>query len=85
MLSYQIMPDEEMFTFTTVALNTPVEEIISRPGVRVNCDLCGEEIMNEREIYQSGLTLCRSCAGDGYFNWDIPLSQTKLVTILLQG
>lgn len=85
MRAYQIMPDEEMFTFTSVALNTSIEGIISHPGVRVNCDLCGEEIMNEREIYQSGLTLCRSCAGDGYFNRDIPLSQAKLVTILLQG
>ena len=78
MHAYQIMPDEEMFTFTSVALNTPVEEIISRPGVRVNCNLCGEEIMNEREIHQSGLTLCRSCASDGYYSHDIPLSRTGL-------
>ena len=77
MRAYQIIPDEEMFTFTSVDLNTPLEEIVSRPGVRVNCDLCGEEIMNEREIHQSGLTLCRSCAGDGYFNLDIPLSQIE--------
>jgi formylmethanofuran dehydrogenase subunit E len=67
MRAYQIMPDDEMFTFTTVTLNTPVEEIISRPGVRVNCDLCGEEIMNEREVHQNGLTLCPSCAHGGYY------------------
>ena len=71
MRAYQIMPDDEMFTRTAVALNTPVEEIVSRPGVRVNCDLCGEEIMNEREIHQGGLTLCRACAGGGYYNFDI--------------
>ena len=71
MRAYQIMPDDEMFTCTVVALNTPVEEIVSRPGVRVNCDLCGEEIMNEREIHKGGLTLCRACAGGGYYNFDI--------------
>jgi formylmethanofuran dehydrogenase subunit E len=67
MQAYQIMPDDEMFTFTTVTLNAPIEAIISRPGVRVNCDLCGEEIMNEREVHQDGLTLCHACAGERYY------------------
>ncbi|MCA9913987.1 MAG: TraR/DksA C4-type zinc finger protein, partial [Anaerolineae bacterium] len=40
--------------------------IISRPGVRVNCDLCGEEILNEREVHLGGQTLCRACADGGY-------------------
>lgn len=66
--AYQIMPDDEMLTFTTVTLNTSINEIISRPGVRVNCDLCGEEIMNEREIHQDGLILCPSCAYGGYYH-----------------
>ena len=67
MQAYQIMPDEEMFVMQQVALNKPVVEIISRPGVRVNCDVCGEEIMNEREILRVGSTLCRFCAGGGYY------------------
>ena len=64
---YQTMPDEEMFLFHDVILNTPIEDIVSRPGVRVNCDVCGEEIMNEREILREGLMLCRTCAGVGYY------------------
>jgi formylmethanofuran dehydrogenase subunit E len=82
MQAYQVMPDEEMFTVTPVALKTPVEAIISRPGVRVNCDLCGEEVMNEREIRRDGLTLCRACAGYGYYQmsgeniiWSFAVSQ----------
>lgn len=67
MQAYQIMPDEEMFTVTPVALKTPVEAIVSRAGVRVNCNVCGEEIMNEREVKQHGLTLCCSCAGQAYY------------------
>ena len=72
MRAYQIMPDDEMFTFTTVALGIPVEEIISRPGVRVNCDMCGEEIMNEREVHRDELTLCRACAGGKYYRAALP-------------
>lgn len=67
MQAYQVMPDEEMFTVTKVQLAVSVEAIVSRPGVRVICDVCGEEIMNEREVKQNGLTLCRACAGSSYY------------------
>ena len=63
MQAYQIMPDEAMFTFQAVALTTPVEAIISKPKMRVNCAVCGAEIMNEREIIRDGVPLCRACAG----------------------
>ncbi len=66
MKAYQLMPDEEMFTVQEVTLNTSIGQIMSRPGVRVNCDVCGEEIMNEREVRVGDAVLCRSCAGDGY-------------------
>ncbi len=68
MQAYQIMPDNEMFTITAVRLATSIEAIVSRPGVRVNCEVCGEEIMNEREVKQNGLTLCRACTGNSYYH-----------------
>lgn len=67
MQAYQMMPDEEMFTITPVTLNTTIEAILSRPGARVNCDICGEEIMNEREIRRERLVLCRACAGQACY------------------
>ncbi len=67
MQAYRIMPEAEMFTITPVVLNIPSEALISRPGLRVNCAMCGEEIMNEREICRAGQILCRSCAGEGYY------------------
>lgn len=67
MQAYKIMPDKAMFTITEVQLTTPIEAIVSHPGLRVNCDVCGEEIMNEREVHQNGLTLCRTCAGNSYY------------------
>lgn len=67
MQAYQVMPDEQMFSIQEVALNVPIEQIVSRPGVRVNCVVCGEEIMNEREVNQDGLKFCQTCAGHGYY------------------
>ncbi len=67
MQAYQILPDEELLTVTEVSLVTPVEQIVSRPGLRVDCAQCGEEIMNEREIVVDGRPLCRACAGYAYY------------------
>ena len=64
---YQVMPLDELFFTTEVILHAQVEEIVSRPGVRVNCSMCGEEVINEREIICDGLTVCRFCAGQAYY------------------
>ena len=77
MQAYQIMPDEEMFTVNEVQLAISIESIVSRPGIRVNCDVCGEEIMNEREVKQDGLNLCRACAGNSYYH--VPVCIPKKV------
>jgi formylmethanofuran dehydrogenase subunit E len=68
LLGYQRMPQELLLGSQAVELTTPIEEILSRPGARALCDRCGEEILNEREIVRGGVTLCRSCAGDGYYH-----------------
>jgi len=67
LLGYQRMPDEELLDIQEVRLSVSVRALLSRDGYRVNCDICGEEIINEREVYREGLTLCRPCAGDGYY------------------
>jgi len=72
MQAYQIMPDDEMFVCTEVQLAASIDSIISRPGIRVDCDVCGEEIMNEREVRAHGRTLCRTCAGAAYYH--VPVS-----------
>jgi formylmethanofuran dehydrogenase subunit E len=64
---YQVMPDDVLFSVQAVTLKTPVGEIVSRAGVRVNCDLCGEEIINERQVVTSYGVFCRACAGDCYY------------------
>jgi len=73
MQAYQIMPDEEMFTINEIHLATSIAEIVSRPGLRVNCDVCSEEIMTEREIKKHGLTLCRACAGAPYYQHPVSI------------
>ena len=65
---YQRMPDAELLAFEWVELANPVAAIVSRAGARAKCELCGEEIINEREVVNGGRALCRSCAGGGYYS-----------------
>jgi formylmethanofuran dehydrogenase subunit E len=67
LLGYQRMPDDDLLTWQAVTLTTPVAKIFSQPGMRVLCDRCGEEVMNEREIVRDGVILCRACAGAAYY------------------
>lgn len=76
MQAYQVMPEAELFTVTSVVLNSTIEAIVSRPGLRVNCELCGEEIMNEREVKQNGQTLCRACVGAAFYQIALPVNLT---------
>jgi formylmethanofuran dehydrogenase subunit E len=65
--AYQMMPDEVMMTVQDVTLNIPIAQIISRSGTRVNCERCGEEIVNERSVIVEEKHYCVSCAQGGYF------------------
>jgi formylmethanofuran dehydrogenase subunit E len=68
--TYQLMPAAELLTMQAVTLTTSIEALVSRPGVRVNCSQCGEEIINEREVWMDGQIFCRTCAGNSYYQTD---------------
>ncbi len=67
--AYQVMSVDELLSVHEVALTIDLRAIISRNGIRVACTHCGEEIINEREVIFDGHPLCRSCAGEGYFQF----------------
>lgn len=64
---YQVMPDEELFCYQWVELQTSAEQIISHRNARAICSSCGEEILNEREVVVGGNVLCQTCANGGYY------------------
>jgi formylmethanofuran dehydrogenase subunit E len=67
LVGYQRMPDPELLTIWAVNLTTPVKQIVSRAGVRVNCFGCGEEIINQRGVMKAERTLCQACAEPAYY------------------
>lgn len=68
LLGYQVMPTSELFVVQRVKLNMPLSEIISRPGRKAICEICGEEIINGRELVNNGVAQCIACAGKSYYH-----------------
>lgn len=64
---YRAMPSSELLCWAPIRLVIDLDALRSRPGRRVRCAACGEEIINERELLVAGAPWCRSCAGERYF------------------
>jgi len=67
MRAYREMLDEELFAVEWVWVTIGVEDLLGYKAPRVVCAQCGEGVSFRREVIQEGRTLCRACAGDGYY------------------
>ena len=65
---YRRMPARELLKFEHVMLNAPLAALLGRAGMRVECDACGEEVMNGREAVVGAVRVCRGCAGESYWS-----------------
>lgn len=65
--AYQVMPPAELLCWAPIRLAIDLDALRSRPGKRVTCGVCGEEIINERERLVAGAPRCLGCAGERYF------------------
>ena len=64
--AYQRMPSSELLAAGPVELLTPLQALLGRAGVHVECARCGEEVMNDRQVQISNQSICRGCAGERY-------------------
>jgi formylmethanofuran dehydrogenase subunit E len=67
MLAYREIADDDLFTTQWVKVDLPPEEFPGYKGERIVCEVCGEGINLRREIRREGKVLCRSCAGESYY------------------
>jgi formylmethanofuran dehydrogenase subunit E len=65
--AYQGMPDQVLLCARFVELTIDMKALISRNGIRVSCERCGEEVINGREVQHNDVVLCQPCAEGGYF------------------
>jgi formylmethanofuran dehydrogenase subunit E len=67
MLAYREIGNDDLFTAQWVKVDLSPEEFPGYKGERIVCDVCDEGINFRREIRRDGKALCRSCAGESYY------------------
>lgn len=67
LIGYQHIPDELLLQWQRVELTISIKQIVGQAGKRATCEICGEEIINQREVVREGMVLCKPCAGSSYF------------------
>ena len=65
--AYQAMPDADLFIREPVRVRLSANDLPGRPRSRVACEQCGEGVNDGRERRVNGRVLCRSCAGERYY------------------
>jgi formylmethanofuran dehydrogenase subunit E len=67
MLAYRDLADEELFDTCWVRVPIGPEEMPGFKSERTACAECGEGISFRREVLRDGRILCKSCAGEQYW------------------
>jgi formylmethanofuran dehydrogenase subunit E len=67
MRAYREMPDSELFDLEWVRVNLGPEEMPGYKAGRITCDECREGINFNRQVILDSRTLCKSCAGERYY------------------
>jgi formylmethanofuran dehydrogenase subunit E len=62
--AYRVMPETDLLRLQWVTVDPAYLE---RRRERVLCEACHEGVTYRRVVRVGGRTLCRSCAGDGYY------------------
>lgn len=75
--SYQAIPDRELLAMEWVTLDRDLQQMTGSPRQHAHCIRCGEEILNGREVTDSGMTLCKSCAGYAYYHPEREVQATE--------
>ncbi|MGH9740913.1 MAG: FmdE family protein [Candidatus Acidiferrum sp.] len=65
--AYAALSEEILFEKQLVKVEVQPEDLPGFKGPRVICAECGEGVNFKREVVVEGRTLCRSCAGERYY------------------
>ena len=71
------MNSEDLFDIREVVVDLKAQDMPGKTLRVVTCSVCGERIMDMREVKRDGATLCRPCA-EGRTYW-LPAEDRKVL------
>lgn len=64
---WQQFSDEQIFKLEPITVDMRREDLPGKPLRRVNCEICGEKIMDGRDELREGKFICKACADGAYY------------------
>ena len=61
------IPESELVTLQEVTVKIAETDLPGPPREKAICAACGERVVDGRQVKKGGQTLCRACAGGGYY------------------
>jgi formylmethanofuran dehydrogenase subunit E len=61
------IPDDELVTLEEVTVSIPETDLPGEPIRKAVCAVCGERVVDGREVHDKGKILCRACAYGKYY------------------
>jgi formylmethanofuran dehydrogenase subunit E len=63
--------DEELFEIKEVKVTLNPEDLPGKPIRSVVCSICGERIMDAKDVIKDGKTFCKPCAENKYYYMEV--------------
>jgi formylmethanofuran dehydrogenase subunit E len=66
-MAYREMTDLDLFSVQEVSVDLKPEDLPGPPLRKVKCEICGETILDMRDLQKDGRSFCRTCATGNTF------------------
>ena len=64
---FDAISDEELFSISNVKIHYRPEDLPGKPLDAMICPVCGEEVIDGRQVVRNGVAMCKACAGGSYY------------------
>lgn len=61
------LKNEDIFVAKKITIDLKAEDMPGKPLGATVCDICGEEVIDLREVLVDGKVLCKNCANGSYY------------------
>lgn len=61
------IPEDEILKIEHVKVEIPKEDAPGLPNRKVFCEMCGEQVIDNRVVTKDGIKLCRNCYKGSYY------------------
>ena len=65
---FSAIPDEDMFIVSRVKVHYSPDDLPGKPlSEPIECPICGEKVIDGRQVVKDGTAMCKACAEGAYY------------------